>query len=179
MASDAASSPEGGQRPVPDPTVLTTEALQREIKALKELLEMRVIGVTALSNEKFRSVDQQLDLVERQRVEQKSDTKAAVDAALTAQKEAVKEQTTASATAIAKSESGTTEQLKQLSSSFSTALESQRREFADLKDRVGAIENNRIGGQESKAGLYAAVGFIAVLVSIGMAVVGVLVAGQP
>lgn len=178
MASDAAAS-DGGQRPVPDPTVLTTEALQREIKALKELLEMRTNGVTNLMLEKFRSVDEQLSLVERQRVEQKADTKAAVDAALTAQKEAVKEQTTASATAIAKSESGTSEQLKQLSTSFTTAFESQRREFSDLKERVGSIEAMKLGGQESRAGLYAAAAFISSLIVVGLAVVGFIAANPP
>jgi hypothetical protein len=39
--SDQQQLRDGGTRPVPDPTVLTTEALQREILALRQLLEQR------------------------------------------------------------------------------------------------------------------------------------------
>lgn len=69
-------------RPVPDPTLLTTQALYREVATLRELIEEKILATDQLVSEKFASVDRQLDLVERQRVEQKSDTKAAVDAAL-------------------------------------------------------------------------------------------------
>src|SRR5687768_9854890 len=101
MPDDATPS-QGPQdwRPRPDPTVLTTEALHREVGALRELMEARIGALNLLvesrvqseigrHEEKFAKVSQQLALVEQQRVEQKADTKAAVDAALTAQKEAV------------------------------------------------------------------------------------------
>jgi hypothetical protein len=129
-----------GSVPVPDPTVLTTENLRREILGLRELLETKLDGIVAVQREKFLKVDQQFELVERQRVEQKKDTQAAVDAALTAQKEAVKEQTTASERAIAKSESGTTRQLEQLAENFRTANVGIVTSIDDLKDRVRGIE---------------------------------------
>lgn len=145
--------------PVPDPTVLTTEALLREIKGLRELTESQIahrhelyqaeiIALNRINAEKFAKVDQQFELVERQRVEQKQDTKQAVDAALTAQKEAVKEQTIASGLAIAKSEAGTIKQLDQLADNFKTAFTGQTVSIDDLKDRVRRIEASRAGAQE-------------------------------
>ncbi len=56
--------------PVPDPTLLTTEALHREIRHVRELY------------------DREFVLIERQRVESKRDNEKALDAALLAQKDA-------------------------------------------------------------------------------------------
>lgn len=178
----------GGQRtitPYPDPSTLTTDALRREIGHLADALKVQMAAMEALTDEKFRSVDQQLALVERQRVEQKSDTKAAVDAALTAQKEAVKEQTTATATAIAKSETITSEQLKQLGVNFTTAIGALTSTLNDLKERVAAIESARLGGREAigdqratGAADRAIVSFGIMLVLAAITVVGFLVANQ-
>lgn len=76
-----------------DPTQLTTEALLREVEIINKDLDRR-----------FGFYDRLLNDSDRQRVEQKADTKAAVDAALAAAKEAVKEQTAATKEAIGKSE---------------------------------------------------------------------------
>jgi hypothetical protein len=155
-----------GSRPVPDPTVLTTEALHREIAALRELVFERIARESEVNDEKFTSVEKTLALVETQRVEQKQDTKAAVDAALTAQKEAVKEQTTASERAIAKSETSTTKSIDQLGEKFDTAFEGQRRDVDDLKARVGKIESVKQGGRDASAALYGFAGFVLVLLTI-------------
>lgn len=64
---DSENMHDGDRRPVPDPTLLTTAAVTREIGHLREFIE-----------EKFRGVQTQFD--EKQR---------ALDAALAAQKEAV------------------------------------------------------------------------------------------
>jgi DNA repair exonuclease SbcCD ATPase subunit len=146
-------SPNGGTRPVPDPTVLTTEALNREIAGLERELNQRLTSVerelatrleaaSALGDEKFLRVEQQFELVERMRVEQKKDTKDAVDAALTAQKEAVKEQTAASSLATAKSETATNKQLEQLASTFTTAVDSLRRSNDEVKERIGEVDQS-------------------------------------
>jgi hypothetical protein len=58
-------------RPVPDPTLLTTAALNREIGHLKELHDLR------------------FQLIEMQRLESKSDSKEALAAALATAKESV------------------------------------------------------------------------------------------
>lgn len=126
-------------RPVPDPTSLTTEALHREVSQLRELLETFVQGENKVTGERFASITTQLNLIERQRVEQKMDTKQAVDAALAAAKEAVKEQTTASERAIAKSETATTKSIDQLGDKFDTAVDGLRREIGDLKERISKV----------------------------------------
>lgn len=153
-------------RPVPDPTLLTTEQLLREVAALRELVESDIEGLESIVSEKFRSVDQQLELVERQRVEQKADTKAAVDAALTAQKEAVKEQTTASDRAIAKSEASMTKQLEQLQATFAASIKSLADTLDDLKGRTGTIEAIKQGGRESMSGVYALIASIVGVVGL-------------
>jgi len=143
---DIAHDPVGARRPDPDPTVLTTQALFREIGTLRELFEQRIDALEAerdratvqsahrtkvlnrerveqftaqreLLNERITALrsltDERFASAEHQRIEQKQDTKAAVDAALSAAKEAVKEQTTASGLSISKSETATREQLAQ------------------------------------------------------------------
>ena len=147
-------------KPTPDPTVLTTEQLLREVDRVKELMTSELRGLASVIEERFGSVGTQFDLVERQRVEQKKDTKDAVDAALAAAKEAVKEQTTASGMSIAKSETATSEQLKQLNVTFTTAILGVNDKFDDLKERVGRIENIKVGGKEQLASVYALAGFL-------------------
>jgi len=172
--------------PEPDPSTLTTaqllreieilrgsiddkvEARQREMLVAQELSEAKLRGEIELTAQRFDAFTGQLELIERQRVEQKSDTKAAVDAALIAQKEAVQEQTIASGLSIAKSEAATAKQLDQQSVTFTTAVSGvtktssdQKDAFnisiADLKERlsaldlkVGAIEGNKQGAQENR-----------------------------
>ncbi len=140
-------------RPVPDPTTLTTAALMREIAAMNSVLDQRFQKTEDVVMERFLRVDHMFHIVEQQRVEQKSDTKAAVDAALTAQKEAVREQTTASERAIAKSEAATARQLEQMGSTFQVAIEGLRRDHQDLKERTVAIEQQKVGRNESRAGM--------------------------
>jgi tetrahydromethanopterin S-methyltransferase subunit F len=158
--------------PVPDPTVLTTAQLLREIDRIKELVDSMLIGRDAVTIERFSSVDRQFSLVEQQRVEQKEDTKAAVDAALTAQKEAVREQTLASERAIAKSEAATTKQLEQLGATFSAAVAGVETILQDLKDRITRIESLKQGGKDTVNGIYAMAGFIVTALTL----VGILAA---
>lgn len=207
MTSEDEPTPQGkfDRRPVPDPTFLTTQALDREISSIKEYIKQtsemedekdgllnrerteqfkslgelfaeRIRGLTTLVEQKF-------DLIERQRVEQKKDTKDAVDAALTAQKEAVREQTAASERAIAKSETATNKLLEQLAQTFATANDSQRRSIDEVKERVGdvdkkvsGIEQQKVGAKEDRTSLYAMVGFMATLLLVTLAVLTFVIA---
>ena len=180
--------PSGGRLPIPDPTALTTAALHREVailsetfdrrleamdrdaislnrerteqfSALKALMGERIDGLTRLVEERFASA-------ERQRLEQKNDTKAAVDAALTAQKEAVREQTIASDKAISKSELATGKQLEQQRESTTTEVAGLRRSIDDLKERIvevataaNGVVQQRVGAKDDRTALYAAIGF--------------------
>jgi hypothetical protein len=134
--------------PVPDPTILTTEQLERAIAGLRDLLETQIRSVDEACTLRFDTVKGQFILVELQRVEQKADTKAAVDAALTAQKEAVREQTAAGDLSIAKSEAAMTKQLDQLSVTFTTAIKAVSDTLVDVKSRLDRIESAKQGGQE-------------------------------
>lgn len=145
--------------------MLTRENVQART-SLRDLLMERIDGLDAIVVEKFLAA-------ERLRVEQKKDTKDAVDAALSAAKEAVKEQTTASGLSISKSETATREQLKQQQETFTTSIEGLRRSIDELKDRevedirilrqsisdVSSIANGygqqKVGATADRTGLYA------------------------
>jgi hypothetical protein len=168
LANEAApDQPRSSSRPVPDPTTLTTSALHREVKALRELIESELQATSQVTFEKFRSIETQMALVEAQRVEQKADTKAAIDAALTAQKEAVREQTIANNLAFSKSEGATAKQLEQLKTTFDTAIAGVSISLADVKERVGRIESVKVGGRETVNAVYAFTAFLVALLVIG------------
>lgn len=103
--------------------------VQRQVEALRELLETKIIDSDNLKEEKFRNIDKRLDLVEQARIEQKKDTATAVDAALKAAKEAVTEQNTSNVLAINKSETSTTKQ-----------IDNQDSKINDIKDRLIRLE---------------------------------------
>lgn len=132
-------------RPIPDPTVLTTEQLHREIASAVRLLEAKLTAIDDVTQVRFAKMDREFEMVESRRQEQKVDVKAAVDAALAAAKEAVKEQTLASEKAITKSETSAAEQSKQQYATFSASLKGVTDTLADVKDRVGTIEAMRLG----------------------------------
>ena len=171
-------NPPGDLRPIPDPTVLTTAALTREVASLKELMFTRLdamdkavdllgeiptdtdkqIGhLKELFTSKLDVVDERFDSVQTQfierdtRAEQTSrDSKVAVDAALQAAKEAVAEQNKSSALAIAKSETATTKQIDQLGVQISTATNQLKENIDDVKDRLTRIEGEGRGSEAAK-----------------------------
>lgn len=200
--SNTTGSASAALRSYADPTVLTTEALQREVAAisrefelrqntrqreneeLKELILDKVAGLRDLTAEQNKAFEVQFNSIENHRIEQKKDTKDAVDAALISQKEAVREQTIASGLSIAKSEAATAKQLDQLAVTFSTAIagvtvsindlkDAQNSSIGDIKERIGRIENMKIGAQEHKANIqnnmgivYSAAAFVLILLTI-------------
>ena len=141
-----------------DPSALTTEQLIRAIDGLREILEAAIKAETDLTHSRFKGVENaiaatrefaqikfealetQNQMIEKQRIEQKQDVKAAVDAALAAQKEAVKEQTLASERSIAKSEAATAKQMEQMSQTFGTSVGSVAQQVGDAKDRIQRLE---------------------------------------
>ena len=171
----------GGSRPVPDPTVLTTEALTREVGALKELLTLQIRHEAeareSADTNTLDLMDREDQLIERQRAEQKVDTKQAVVDALSAAKEAVKEQTLAGDKSIEKAERNTADQISQINVTFNTAVAGIERTMNDIKERVNKAEQalamhaasqagEQKGGADKTAWAFAALGGLVAIGSI-------------
>ena len=137
-------------RHLPDPTTRTLSTLHRELENLQDTTGASLDSFKELVDEKFGSVQREFDLLERGRVEQKADTKQAVDAALIAQKEAVKEQTLASEKSIAKSEAATAKQIDQLGINFNQAISAANATIADVKERLVTVVSAKAGATEQK-----------------------------
>lgn len=146
-------------RPDPDPTVLTTENLRREIANLKELQDRRfddmavamklvqsiadrvptlvdekVNHLNEVMTEKFAKVNNQI--VERDvRTDQRAgDIKVGVDAAFAAAKETA-----------GKSEAGFTKQIDGLVVIIDTKNKNSEDKIDSLKERISSIENRAKG----------------------------------
>ena len=159
-----------------DPSSLTTQMVLREIASLKELFDTHIDridqsisvahadmvrvptevqkSVTELRNyflekidNNYRLFEQRFDLVERYRVEQKTDTATALTAALNAAKEAVSEQNKSNGIAISKSEASTTKQIDQMGALISATANISDNKINDVKERLAKIENAQTGIQ--------------------------------
>jgi len=181
-----------------DPTELTTQMVAREVSVLDDKMNDAIAvrhndqkALKELLLEKFKSIETQFELIERQRIEQKLDTKQAVDAALIAQKEAVHEQTVASGTAIGKSEDATIKLLDTLGNNITTAIagvtqtaletkDTFNTAISDLKGRVDRMEATKVGITEERTHTkenvnmsYMLIGIVIGLVSIASLVVAI------
>jgi hypothetical protein len=167
-----------GWRPIPDPTILTTQQIHRELGALRDILEARLeasdkaivllqnianrqptVGeVVAEMRGRFGAIE--VELVEREKrfLRITEDSNRAVDAALITAKEAVN-----------KSEANVTKTIDGISTLIASGAKSQDDKVNDLRDRVTAIEGR---GQAYSQGF----GWIATAVGIVAAVVGAIVA---
>lgn len=162
--------------PVPDPTVLTTQASEKAVAALKELIEARIKAVeeeieilreSALGGPDRVSarLDGLQELVETQilalkelvaqqfiGVDQNFEGRdTALAAALLAQKTAVDEQNRANALSIAKSDAATTKQIDTIGTSIGTVTSAINEKVDDLRNRVQAIESRAVGSGENRA----------------------------
>jgi len=173
MATQDNSVDEQGRRPIPDPTVLTTDQLLREIAHTKELAEVRIAYEAKLA-------DQRASLVEGFRIESKADGQRALEAALAAQKDSNREQAASFAAATTKSESAFADQLRQIVALSSTDNANVLTQLGDIKERIGKIENIKLGGLESQTqrrdGLAMIVSVAAIIVTILLAIAGAVIA---
>lgn len=182
MSSSSGSMNNNQAPPRPDPTMLTTQQLLREISNVAELLRsenekeaakaeggraailIRIDDIQRQTDFHAGVTNNRFDIIETQRVEQKQDNEKAVQAALLAaekavqaallaQKEAVREQTAASALAISKSESSTAAQQSQQYATITAELKAVTDRLGDQGNRLTTIESVKIGTQESRSGL--------------------------
>jgi multidrug efflux pump subunit AcrA (membrane-fusion protein) len=134
-------------RPVPDPTVLTTEASNRLEGMLRNLI------VTEIAHQRELFTIQLLDLKERT-AEQKTDVKDALNAALAAAKEQVTTQNLSFEKSIIKSETATAERIRALETVQQVSTSATEAKIADIKDRVVAIEAIKLGNTEGAATIH-------------------------
>lgn len=153
-------------RPVPDPTILTTEQLHREIAALREFVLGEIRHVGEITNQQFRAVDEQFYAVSERTKEQKEDGRLALDAAFTSAKDAVALQTEASEKAIAKSEAATTKQIDALGVVVEKSSQAKDEKIDDLKARLDKLEGRQQGIGWTGGLVIAGVGLIASIAAI-------------
>jgi hypothetical protein len=148
-----------GWTPVPDPTVLTTELMLREVANLKELLQTQinvlkqedirvweelstrqpairaeVERLHALFDERFHSISTQFTERDKRQDQIQIAEKTAISAALQAQKESME-----------KTEAGFTKQIDSLHTVIDTAGKSTDGKIDDLKTRLTTIEGKSKG----------------------------------
>lgn len=168
--------------PVPDPTTLTTQKIERENSLTREIVEARLNAMdkalillqafadksptTAavdqavrelgkLTDEKFVSIDRRFQ-----------DKDKAVDAAFAAAKEAVAEQNKSNALSITKSEAAFTKQLDGINSSVAATTKTTDDKFADMKDRITAIEGRSTGHGDVWGYVIGAAGLIVAVITV-------------
>lgn len=168
--------------PVPDPTILTTQSLFREIAALKELVsaqiaatanifEERIKQVIARTDEIFARIDVQF--IERdKRTEQLSiASSTAIAAALQAAKEAVGAQNTSNAISITKSETSMLESLRQLRDLFQADSRATNDKINDIKSRIDKGEGKNTGVSTVWASVLGGGSFLIALITVGILLV--------
>jgi len=133
-----------GSTPIPDPTLLTTEALTREIAGLKELLFQKIDAQRDVQNEKFTAIQTQFKERDTRSDQTAKDNKSAIDAAFNAAKEAV-----------SKSEGTTVKQIDQFDGKIN-----------DVKDRLTRIEGKGAGISLSWAVIIAVAGLVLAYVAL-------------
>ena len=177
----------------PDPTVLTTEQLLREINGLQELLEtklevldIKMTGHFLIDGQRFTKIDEEFTAIETQRVEQKRDTQDALAFALTSQKEAVGKQDEANQKAISKSEAATAETLAKLAELFKTTTDGLSGKIDDVKERVSRMESAKQGAtevrEESHANINAVtavIGAVLAAIVLALGIYAAVHAGNP
>lgn len=181
----------GGSRPVPDPTVLTTQQLFQAIASLKELFEVRVHSIEEnikliqsdldqrsketreqvkhlelLHNEKFKRIDTQILERDGQTDKASRDVKSAVEQAFLAAKQAVDQQNNTNALSIAKSDATISKQIDGITETMKSNTKTTDDKINDLKDRVTIVESLKKGGSDVISYVFAAFAAAASLVAV-------------
>jgi hypothetical protein len=192
----------GNLTPVPDPTELTVHLIIRELSSLKEVIDTRLDGIdraqvllqtnadkapsvgaieerikalTGLTDERFVKVgllieeivkSLRLQILERDtRTEKASfDQATAISAAFSAAKESAQ-----------KSETNTTKNIDNIILLFNATVKGNDDKFADLKDRMTALEARKQGGAENWG---AFLGLAGLLVAATAVVISIVIAFQ-
>jgi hypothetical protein len=172
-------------RPIPDPTILTTQQLIREIGSVREVFDTRLDGMDkAISllqanvdksptvgeiyvkhEQMFKNIEIRFDERDIRTDQTARDSKVAVDAALQAAKEAVGEQNKSSATAIAKSDAATTKQLDAILAIIQTTTKSFDDKINDVKERLTLREGHSKGLGDGWGYIVGVIGLLSAIVT--------------
>lgn len=184
MIDDDGNDRVPGLVPRPDPTILTTQALAREIASLKEIIFTRLDGMDKALNllqaftnrqptigELAASVDGQFKAIEHRLAERDVRFRdaavannAAVEAAFAAQKEVGKELNFASSAAITKAENATNKELDSIKALLALANKSNEDRNSDTRDRITTIESSSAAQGRMFGYIVAAITVVAVII---------------
>ncbi len=186
--------------PVPDPTVLTTQQLERGLQAERDYLEARLATlvqrldsmdlanevlnetVTRVPTDMQREVGHMRELLQAsiEGIERRlADNDLRFDHALRAQKELTTQRNKSNTTAIDKSESSIERSMEKLSELFRSGINGISSQVADLKGRVTAIEASKTGATETRSSFYALVGVGISMVLLTIALVSFVISTRP
>lgn len=181
----------GDRAPVPDPTVLTTEALERGLGSERELTQAKLDAVLARLDAMDRATEVLHQTVTRQptvvatevghvremMAQQQEATdqrfiaaQGSLQLAFDAQKELGQAVAKANAEAIGKAERATAEALAGLRSMIESGLRELAEKHADLKERVSKIENVKVGGQQTVGSILTVISAVVAVVSLAVAI---------
>jgi phosphopantetheinyl transferase (holo-ACP synthase) len=153
-----------GRLPVPDPTVLTTEALIREINHLRELTkaerraDVSEIEALARAHDKHHEgLDRLRDSQHRALVDQVAALKELLKEALAARDQALTAALSAAKEATSKAEAATTKQVDAMGDRFDVEIKAIKDQLGDVKTNAGAA-GGRVAGKEYALGVALAIG---------------------
>lgn len=140
----------GDVKPIPDPTLLTTQQLDRALAAQQAVIDANRTGDAKLLEEKFKGVAQQFEQNDR-----------ALIAALAAAKEAV-----------GKTEITFAKQIENLDAKIAEAGKNTDNQINDLKLRLATIEGQSKGSDNTWAAIVAVLGVVALVAGVIIGALG-------
>lgn len=120
--------------PIPDPTILTTQSLQREISSLKELFYSEIKHVQEIEHDHFERVHAKFD-----------ERKAQMDIALEGQRESARVATDSINITIGKMDASYTKLFDQMQLLVSTTVKNFDDKINDIKSRIDRGEGHHTG----------------------------------
>ena len=147
-----------------------------QFEDLPSQIDEKVNHLRELTEEKFSSVKVQFVERDDRTKSEGVANEVKVNAAFAAQKEAAAEQNKSNTLAINKSEDATKEAISKLGQLVQTNLDGIATQISDLKERIGKIENMKLGGKETGDTWKWAIGFGISLMLASITIVGFIVA---
>jgi hypothetical protein len=140
--------------------------VQKQVGTTKELLIEKIDAINKSMSLHVAHLEKQFDTIEKQRVEQKTDTRTAVDDALKAAKELVFQQNQANNMANAKSEAAFSKHIDQLATLLTSEKNASNDRITDLKERLDKSEGKSVGIKDYTAIILAVAGLVIGAVAI-------------